>query len=91
MPTKGKQFFECPCFDNHPLAANNREQQLAGNYYEQMRMDLRRRGICPNRGMVIALKVAAIMARNIDPQDRAWVEPQLHEFFDHELAHNPSE
>jgi len=70
--------------------ANDREAWLAGHMYNEIRDELNRRGICPNRGMVIALKIAAIMARNIEPEDRAWVEPQLHEFFDHELAHNPS-
>ena len=55
-----------------------------------IRADLNSRGICPNRGMVVALKVAAIMARNIEPGERAGAEQQLHDYLDLELSHNPS-
>jgi hypothetical protein len=40
--------------------------------------------------MLVALKVAALMARNMPAAERADIEPQLHDILDLELSHNPS-
>jgi len=74
-----------------PDMVNNREEHLAGKFYNLIKEDLNSRGICPARGMVICIKILAIMARNLDKADRNEAERQVHDVLDLEFSHNPSE
>lgn len=84
-------FFTCECFERFPQRVNDRETYLASKYYNMIKDDLNGRGICPARGMVVAIKVLAIMAKNIDAVDREKAEAQVHDVLDLEFGHNPSE
>lgn len=84
-------FFSCECFEQFPAKVNEREEYLAGKFYNLIKDDLNGRGICPARGMVVAIKILAIMSRNIDADDRAKAEAQVHDVLDLEFGHNPSE
>lgn len=84
-------FFTCECFERFPQRVNEREAYLASKFYNQIKDDLNGRGICPARGMVIAIKILAIMAKNIDAEDRPRAEAQVHDVLDLEFGHNPSE
>lgn len=84
-------FFSCPCFERSPEKANAREQALAGDFYNEIKNHLNGLGICPARGVVIAIKILAIMSRNISAADRAEAEKQVHDVLDLEFSHNPSE
>lgn len=70
---------------------NEREQFLANKYYTIIRDDLNSRGICPARGMIICIKILAIMTRNMEPKNRSQAEQQVHHVLEHEFSMNPSE
>lgn len=89
-PTNGRKFFQCPCFDKYPERANARENQLATGVYVELAQYLEGIDICPNRGMLITLKVVALMAQNIPQAERHEVEQQLHDVLDLELSNKPS-
>lgn len=85
------KFFECPCFKRTPQKVNHRENLLGMQTYEALADRLNSHGICPNRGVVVALKVVAIMCRNFEASERDSFERQIHDMLDLELSHNPSE
>lgn len=85
-----KAFFVCPCFQERPVEANQREEEIADDVFEASKLRVSLSMLCLNRAVLVMVKALAKWMAYVPAKDRALVERQIHDMLDHEMAHYPS-